>query len=99
MNKKMSKMKNLNKSYQTSFEGLGGKDDAEEVDQEALTETDQEATDAEEVDQEALTETDQEATDAEEVDQEALTETDQEATDAEEVDQELKPRQTKSYRC
>src|ERR671912_206119 len=62
--------------------------DVQEVEQEAQTETDQEATDAEEVDQEAQTETDQEATDAEEVDQEAQTETDQEATDAEEVDQE-----------
>ncbi|MGH9999888.1 MAG: hypothetical protein ACRD6Q_01580, partial [Nitrososphaeraceae archaeon] len=35
---------------QTSFEGFGGNDDAEEVDQEAQTETDQEVTDAEEVD-------------------------------------------------
>src|SRR5918993_693910 len=65
---------------QTSFEGFGGIDAAEEVDQEAQTETDQTATDAEEVDQEAQTETDQTATDAEEVDQEAQTETDQTAT-------------------
>jgi hypothetical protein len=56
---------------QTSFEGFGGKDDAEDVDQEAQTETEQEAIDAEDVDQEAQTETEQEAIDAEDVDQEA----------------------------
>src|SRR6187200_2402720 len=73
---------------QTSFKELGGGDESADVDQEAQTETDQEATNAEDVDQEAQTETDQEATNAEDVDQEAQTETDQEATNAEDVDQE-----------
>src|SRR5215210_5052469 len=75
---------------QDSFGVFGGKDtdDAEDVDQEAQTETAQEATNAEDVDQEAQTETAQEATNAEDVDQEAQTETAQEATNAEDVDQE-----------
>ena len=37
-------MKKLNEVDQTSFEELDGNDDAEEVDQEAQTETDQTAT-------------------------------------------------------
>src|SRR5688500_16487218 len=73
---------------QTSFEGFGGKDDAEDVEQEALTETEQEATDAEDVEQEDLTETEQEATDAEDVEQEAVNETEQETTEADEENKE-----------